>query len=181
VILGGVERGLLPATANAFSLPTSAFLIAHALFIFSVAILLNLALRNMEESLANTLRALTERRKLERELQEERDFVLQIINTMGQGLFMIDEKGHFMMVNPAYARLTGYELQDLLGKSPADITALEDQETLAQAREAREQGNTTTYENRLKRKDGKFIPVLITGVPRLKDGKYAGSIAVITI
>ena len=42
------------------------------------------------------------------------------------------------------------------------------------------QGKTTQYENRLRRKDGTYAHVLITGAPRLMDGKYAGAIAVIT-
>ncbi|HLF88330.1 MAG TPA: PAS domain S-box protein [Anaerolineales bacterium] len=125
------------------------------------------------------LQDITERKKLERELQDERDFVLQIINTMGQGLTVTDEVGHFVLINPAYVQMTGYELQDLIGESPADITAPEDREVLAQARAARKQGRVTSYENRIRRKDGSYIPVLITGAPRLKEGQYAGAIAVI--
>jgi PAS domain S-box-containing protein len=126
------------------------------------------------------LQDITERKQLERQVQEERDFVVQIINTMGQGLSVTDQEGRFIMVNPAYVRMTGYELQDLIGKIPADVMIMEDLEMLAQAREARKKGKTTSYENRIRRKDGSFISVLITGAPRYKDGKYAGAIAVVT-
>jgi diguanylate cyclase (GGDEF)-like protein/PAS domain S-box-containing protein len=127
-----------------------------------------------------SFRDITERKRLERALQNERDFAMQIINTMGQGLTVTDETSRFILVNPAYARLFGYQPADLLGKRPADVTAFEDQTVLADARNERMQGKTTQYENRLRRKDGTYAHVLITGAPRLIDGKYAGAIAAIT-
>ncbi len=126
------------------------------------------------------LQDITERKRLEQELADERDFVLQIINTMGQGLSVTNERGQFILVNPSYAQLTGYEPQEILGKSPKDMTVPEDLALVMQARDNRRLGKITTYENRLQHKDGSPIPVLITGVPRTKDGKYSGAIAVIT-
>ncbi len=122
---------------------------------------------------------ITERKRLERELQDERDLALQVFNTVGQGLTVTDEESRFVRVNPAYARLFGYAPQDLLGKHPADLTAPEDRAVLAQAHLDREQGKITTYETRLIRKDGSYAHVLITGAPRCKDGEYAGAIAAI--
>jgi len=122
---------------------------------------------------------ITERKRLERELQDERDFALQVFNTVGQGLTVTDAENRFVRVNPAYARLFGDAPQELLGKRPADLTAPEDHAVLAQARLDRKQGKTTTYESRLIRKDGSYAHVLITGAPRLKDGRYAGTIAAI--
>ncbi len=125
-------------------------------------------------------RDITERKRLARDLQDERDFVLQIFETVGQGLTVTDAEGRFVRVNPAYAQLLGYAPQDLIGKHPADLTVPEDRAVLAQAHLDREQGKTTTYETRLRRKDGSYAHVLITGAPRFKDGKYAGAIAAIT-
>ena len=123
---------------------------------------------------------INESKRLEHELQDERDFALQIINAMGHGLTVTDEDGRFVLVNPAYARFIGYEPLELIGKRPQDITLQTDQGTLKQARIARQEGKTTSYENQITRRDGINIPVLITGAPRLKDGKYVGSIASIT-
>jgi len=134
--------------------------------------------RQMDENALQN--ELAERKRLERELQEERDFAFQIINTMGQGLTLTDEEGRFVLVNPAYARLMGYEPQELIGKSPNEVTLPESQKTLEQARTDRQRGRTTTYESQLRRKDGSIVHVLITGLPRLKDGKFAGTIASIT-
>ena len=137
------------------------------------------AFRPAPNQFAGIFADITERKRLERELQDERDFALQVFNTVGQGLTVTDAENRFVRVNPAYARLFGDAPQELLGKRPADLTAPEDHAVLAQARLDRKQGKTTTYESRLIRKDGSYAHVLITGAPRLKDGRYAGTIAAI--
>ena len=127
-----------------------------------------------------TFRDVTERKRLERAVQAERDFAMQVINTMGQGLTVTDAEGKFELVNLAYARMFGYRPRDLVGKRPSDVTLLEDHAMLARAQQARLRGETTSYENRLMRADGTVAHVLVTGAPRIKDGRVAGAIAVIT-
>jgi len=41
------------------------------------------------------------------ELQAQRDFAQQVMNTMGQGLAVTDAEGRFEFVNPAFAQLLG--------------------------------------------------------------------------
>jgi diguanylate cyclase (GGDEF)-like protein len=76
--------------------------------------------------------------------------------------------------------LFGYETSDLIGKHPSDVTMPEDQEALAEQRKMRQAGKISTYESRLRRADGSAANVLITAVPREANGRYSGSIAVIT-
>ena len=114
------------------------------------------------------------------ELQAQRDFALQVMNTMGQGLTITDSAGRFEYVNPAYARLVGYSAEDLIGKEPQDITLPEGHAVLAAARAQRLAGEITSYETSLRHANGITVPVLITGVPRPMDGQGRGSIAVIT-
>lgn len=123
---------------------------------------------------------ITERQRLERELQEQRDFVLQIINNLGQGLTVIDEKDEFILLNPTFLHMTGYTQEDLRGKRPVDLTFSAAQELLSQARKDRKQGKVTTYESTVQCKDGSLLSVLITGSPRWKDNQYAGAISILT-
>jgi diguanylate cyclase (GGDEF)-like protein/PAS domain S-box-containing protein len=125
-------------------------------------------------------RDITGRKLVEQELKTQRDFATLVINTMGQGLTVTNAEGRFEFVNPAYARLFGYETADLIGKLPSDMTIFEDQPLLDEQRVQRQLGKTSTYESRLRRADGSFAHVLITGVPREHGGCYAGSVAVIT-
>ncbi|MCX6080495.1 MAG: PAS domain S-box protein [Chloroflexi bacterium] len=121
-------------------------------------------------------------KKLEQELQTQRDFATQIIDTMGQGLTVSDNNGRFEFVNPAYAALIGYESTALIGKHPRELTIPEDHELLNEQRRLRQLGKTTTYESHLLRVDGSIAPVSITGVPRKfeSNGVSSGSIAVVT-
>jgi PAS domain S-box-containing protein len=121
-----------------------------------------------------------ERRRIEAELATQRDFALQIMNTMGQGLTVTNAERQFEFVNPAYAQMVGYRPDQLIGKSPKDLTDSADLSALEQAHTRRLEGATTTYETRLRRTDGSLVNVLVTGSPRLHQGQWIGSIAVVT-
>lgn len=112
--------------------------------------------------------------------QNERDFALQVMNTMGQGLTVTNAHGRFEYVNPAYAQMLGYTPAELIGRTPQEYTYAEDHTILEQARAKRETGAISTYETRLCARDGRIVHALITGAPRWQNGEYAGAIAVVT-
>ena len=114
------------------------------------------------------------------ELAEQRDFPYQVLNLMGQGLTYADENGVFNYVNPAFAHMLGYEPDELIGRSPFDVTLPEYHGRLQDALRRRTTGAVTTYETRLRRADGSPLHVLITGAPRMRDGQFKGSVTVIT-
>lgn len=120
------------------------------------------------------------RKHAKSELERQRDFALQIMNAMGQGLTVTDERGTFTFVNDAYARLVGRDATDLIGMRPADLSPDADQDRLAEARAARLRGETSSYEIRLKRPDGTASFALVTGVPRWENGRVVGSITTVT-
>ena len=117
----------------------------------------------------------TERRAAERQLRIQRDFAIQVMDNMGQGLTLTDVNGTFEYVNPAFARMLGYKPDELIGKSPFDVTAPEDHAVLKNSQHLRVSGQKNTYETRLVSATGETVYVMITGVP---NGK--GAIAVIT-
>jgi PAS domain S-box-containing protein len=123
---------------------------------------------------------LAERQRTEAELTAQRDFAVQVMNTMGQGLTITDGQGCFEFVNPAYAAMLGCQPQDVIGKSPRDVTAPADQDVLEQARADRAAGKLTSYETRLLRADGSAVYAFITSAPRWRNGQVDGAIAVIT-
>src|SRR5437763_12169661 len=87
---------------------------------------------------------ITERKHAEKELQHQRDFALQVMNTMGQGLAITDAEGRFEFVNPAYARMLGSEPKDLIGTSPFDFTIPEEHSTLVRALAKQRDGQDST-------------------------------------
>ena len=145
------------------------------------------ALAVLRQALARAGREMAERQVAKSQaeaaleaLQNERDFAMQVLNAMGQGLTVTDADACFEYVNPAYARMVGRRPEDLVGKPPMDVTAPEDQETLHRERLRRLAGETSTYETRLRHVEGRDVPVLITAVPRWQRGQPQGAITVIS-
>ncbi len=114
----------------------------------------------------------------ENALQAERNFALQIMNNMGQGLTVINSVGAIEYVNPAFANMLGYKPEEMIGRTSFELTHPDDQQILREAREKRSAGATNAYEVRLVRKDGSPIYLTITGVPRVNNGAIDGTIAV---
>lgn len=115
-----------------------------------------------------------------RELQRSRDFALQVMNLMGQGLTVTNERGEFTFANESFIRLAGRTREELIGMPAASVLGPADQEILAAALPQRRVGQSSSYEVSLLHPVGEPTPVLVTGVPRFEKGRIAGSVAVVT-
>jgi len=120
------------------------------------------------------------RAEVEAELRRERDFVVQVVNTMGQGLTVTDLEGRFGFVNPQFARLVGRDPEALLHARGEDVVHPDDRGTLEGARHQWRAGETVTYELSLLREGAVPLPALVTSAPRLEDGVVVGSITVVS-
>ncbi len=127
-----------------------------------------------------TVEDISQRKRAEQALADERRFALQVMENMGQGLTVTDRNARFVYVNPAYARMVGEAPERLLGRSPLDVTAIDDHTVLEVNHQRRLRGEKSIYEARLIRKDGTELYALITGVPRYEQGEYAGDITTVT-
>ncbi|MGC8779974.1 MAG: PAS domain S-box protein, partial [Anaerolineae bacterium] len=72
------------------------------------------------------LNDVSERKFAEEELQRQRDFALQVMNNMAQGLTVTGPNGAFEYVNPAFAAMLGYPAEAIIGTQPEDYTLPED-------------------------------------------------------
>jgi two-component system NtrC family sensor kinase len=66
-------------------------------------------------------RDVSERKRSERELQETRDFLRAVIDTVGDPIFVKDERHRWVLGNRAFWQLVGYPSSELLGKSDYDV------------------------------------------------------------
>jgi PAS domain S-box-containing protein len=123
---------------------------------------------------------LTQQKEIETELARQRDFALQVMENLAQGITVTNAEGRFEYVNPAYARMLGYTPEALMNETPFSLTAPEARSSLEEALRIRKSGAISSYETRLVRADDSQFVAQITGVPRWEDGKVAGSIAVIS-
>jgi PAS domain S-box-containing protein len=118
--------------------------------------------------------------KSQSKLQAERDFALQIMESMSEGLTLINAAGIFEYVNPAYAGFLGLPPQQMIGRTPCDFMAEDDRKVMLKEWEVRQRGTASSYESRLFHTSGAETRVLISAVPRYTDGVFSGSLAVIT-
>ncbi len=116
----------------------------------------------------------------QKKIKAERDFAVQIMENMSEGLFITNAEKFLEYSNPAFARLLGLPTAQVIGRELLDFTPLEDQQKIATEWERRKNGETGIYETRLLSQDGTEINALISSVPRFENGSFSGSIAVIT-
>jgi PAS domain S-box-containing protein len=81
-----------------------------------------------ESGLSVYFRDVTDRKERERELERYET----IVETMSDGVYVMDCDGRFTMVNRAYAEMTGYEPAELLGSHGSTVA---DEETTTRAAE----------------------------------------------
>ncbi|MCX8061319.1 MAG: PAS domain S-box protein [Anaerolineales bacterium] len=78
------------------------------------------------------------------ELQAEREFILQVMNSIDTGITVVDRNQHFIFVNRAFADMLGYSPEALVGKKPTDITVPNHQLFLESQWKSRLEGRTIT-------------------------------------
>lgn len=121
-----------------------------------------------------------ERQRISMVLAQERDFATKVTQSLGQGVAVTNLAHQFVFVNAAFAHMIGYRAAELLQKTWFDVTAAADHAALSAVAPLLRQPQATHLEANLIHKNGRFIPVLITGAPRLQEGKDIGAITVIT-
>jgi len=132
--------------------------------------------------LSGIINDITERKLAEAELDRQRDFALQIMNALGQGLVVTGPDSRIEYANAAAAEMTGFPAEAAIGRFPEDFVRSEDRALLDDPRLRRDAGvtTTTTLELNALKADGASLPVLVTETPRLRDGKIIGSIVLLT-
>nr|WP_254524535.1 PAS domain S-box protein [Natrinema caseinilyticum] len=113
-----------------------------------------------EQGRIGTVRDVSDRVAYERELEQYET----IVETVDDGIYVVDEQGRFTMVNDAYAEMTGYSRAELLG---SHVSLVADDETIERAREAEREMATGTAEGpiveaSLRTADGRSVPAEAT-------------------
>lgn len=130
---------------------------------------------------AELLREEIQKRQLaETQAVAQRDFAVQVMNNMGQGLAVLDENLRFSYVNPYGAALVGYAPEELAGQSATEFVSTEEQPGLLGMVTRWQAGESTIYETRLRHFSNGMIDVLASVTPRHLNGEFKGIITVIT-
>jgi PAS domain S-box-containing protein len=112
----------------------------------------------------------------EQEARRDKAFHQALVNTMGDGLLMLNRTSRINYVNRRLCRMLGYEENELLGRPLTDLIHEPDR-TAADVWLSRV-SSTSQFEKRLVRKNGTTMPVLAVHVPGNKTD--IGDVIVVT-
>ncbi len=114
------------------------------------------------------------------ELEKQRDFAHQVTETMREGVIVYEAGGIIEYANPFLCEMVAAPLEEIVGRPFEAYVAKEDQVLVQEQLQTRRAGRSTTYEIRLRLRDGGERYVQVTGTPQQQDGHYAGGVAVIS-
>jgi PAS domain S-box-containing protein len=129
----------------------------------------------------STAQDITERRIIEQKLAESEKRYRLIVETASEGVWTLDADCRTSYVNPRLAALLGCTVEEILGRPTEDFMFPEDVPAFHKRIARRREGESGSYELRLRRQDGSECWALVSASPVLDAaGSYAGSFAMVT-
>jgi len=133
-----------------------------------------------KEAMLTVIRDVTERKRMTRSLEESERLYRAIVETLQEGMGIVDPRENYLFVNSEYCKITGYSRGELLGMNLRQIVLEEDWDTILEETTKRKHGEFSKYEFRIRRKDGLVRSILASVVPWMdEEGGYLGSIAMV--
>ena len=124
---------------------------------------------------------ITEQKQAEKELEESRIQYQKLIETMNEGLAIVDENLILTYVNPRLPEMLGYTQVEMIGSHVNNFFDQANFNTVAAQFEKRRTGQEQSYTVTFRRKDGTDLHTLVAPAVVLdENGKFQQSIAVIS-
>ena len=108
---------------------------------------------------------ITARKEAERSLAESEQRHRTIVETMMDGLFIVDEEGRALFANPAAGALLGLGPEELVGRSLLEFVLPGQEAMLAEERRRRRQGLASRYELAVRTATGEERIMLLSAAP----------------
>ncbi len=126
---------------------------------------------------------ITERKKLDAEMQKQRDFYERIIETLGEGIYVQDADGRCTYMNSEAERLLGWDRQEFLGKPVHDTIHTQTADGHPLSAEECPIGKMTRTGQRIFTDDevfvtrsGQVFPVAVVSQGVFDEGEYQGAV-----
>ena len=74
-------------------------------------------------TIINIARDITERKLIEKDLQENENNLLSIFNSVSEAIYVLDQNGTFIDVNKGAEKMYQYSREELIGKNPESVSA----------------------------------------------------------
>lgn len=107
---------------------------------------------------------ITERKKAEDALRENRRYLRAIIEGTSEGFWTVDKRGIISDVNKAYLEMSGYSREEIIGLGINDIDSIEDPAVTKERIEHIIEKGSEKFETKHKRKDGSVFDIEMSTV-----------------
>ena len=97
------------------------------------------------------------------ESPKRKTYLEEFIDTMGDGFWVINERGESVDVNSSLLKMLGYSRTEFLEKAPSDVTAEKDLKETSRLIKESFEGKHSRGEIKIIKKNGKELPVSILG------------------
>jgi PAS domain S-box-containing protein len=125
-------------------------------------------------------RNITERKRAEDQVRQSEARYRQIIETANEGVWIFNNVGECVLVNPHLAAMLGYTDDEMVGKSLHEVFAPDVIDEIYAKVERRQQGVSEQYDSKLVCKDGSTLDVIISASPLFdQEGHYEGALAMV--
>ena len=129
----------------------------------------------------NFLSDITERKRIEKDLQQSEERYRQLVETMNEGMGVMDENTHITFINESFCKILDYSKDEMIGRSVFDFVDHADRAVLEAQIKRRQKGESGGYEIPWVRRNGQKIYTVVS--PRSifnESGQFKGSFAVLT-
>ncbi len=104
-----------------------------------------------------------------------------LIETMNDGMAVLDKEGRLIYANPNMVKMLGYSKEELIGRFVRDFFDDKNKKILAAELAERAEGKKQRYEIEWTTKDGHKVPTIMSPQPIFDEqGNYNGSFALLT-
>jgi len=126
-------------------------------------------------------RDISARKQAEEALRDSEDMHRILVETMNDGLAVIDENTLFSYVNKAICQMVGYDPKELIGSPVSKLIDEVNARIFKEQFDRRKRGERDAYEVSLIHKDKKKVSAIISPQPMFdSENRFKGSLAVLT-
>jgi PAS domain S-box-containing protein len=147
--------------------------------IFSKALFIPIKYKEKKMGIGISL-DLTKEKQIENDLLQKKQFYELLVNTALTGIGITDINENFILVNPAFAHMLGYTVDEMMNTPLSNYTTPRQMALFKKQTEIRKQGNPSVYEASLVNKNGNLMHVLIHASPMKNDtGEVIGTLGIV--